>query len=333
VEIDAYLLESGDGLRVRVMTLGATLMRVETADQNGQVDNLVTTCPDLDAWLKCGSFFGSTVGRFANRIARGKFQIDGRDFQLATNNGPHHLHGGPHGFDKQIWRAEMFQSPTSAGVRFFLRSPDGDEGYPGNLDVTAIYQVEPGLKLTTAYQAHTDRATIVNLTNHAYWNLAGHDSGSIEDHQLQLAAQQALAVDDGLIPTGEMVAVAGTPLDFRQPTPMGRHLPELAETAARGFDHCYAVDGLVGQLRDCAKVYAPASGRTLQVSTTQPGVQLYTANHFDGSEGCGGYGRFGAFCLETQGFPDAPNHPHFPSALLEPGQEYRQETVWQFGVR
>jgi aldose 1-epimerase len=191
VEIDAYLLESGDGLRVRVMTLGATLMRVETADQNGQVDNLVTTCPDLDAWLKCGSFFGSTVGRFANRIARGKFQIDGRDFQLATNNGPHHLHGGPHGFDKQIWRAEMFQSPTSAGVRFFLRSPDGDEGYPGNLDVTAIYQVEPGLKLTTAYQAHTDRATIVNLTNHAYWNLAGHDSGSIEDHQLQLAAQQA----------------------------------------------------------------------------------------------------------------------------------------------
>jgi aldose 1-epimerase len=332
-DVDAYLLDSGDGLRVRVMTYGATLMSVETADRLGQWDNLVTTCPDLDAWLRCGSFFGSTVGRFANRIARGKFEIDGRAFQLATNNGPNHLHGGPNGFDKQNWRGETFQSEMAAGVRFRWRSPAGDEGYPGNLDVVAIYQVEKSRKLTTAYGAQTDQTTIVNLTNHAYWNLAGHDSGSIQDQELLLAAQQALAVDDGLIPTGDLLDVAGTPLDFRQPTPIGRHLPELRETAARGFDHCYAVDGLVGQLRDCAVAYDPKSGRTLHVRTTQPGVQLYTANHFDGSDGCGGYRQFGAFCLETQGFPDAPNHPHFPSALLEPGQEYRQETVWQFGVR
>lgn len=331
--VSQCVLDSGDGLVVHVMSYGATLMRVETADRNGQIANLVTTCPSLEQWLACGSFFGSTVGRFANRIAQGRFSIDGREFRLATNNGPNHLHGGPQGFDKKNWTVETFQTETAAGVHFSLTSRDGDEGYPGTLTVRATYQVSSGKRLTTSYEAKTDRPTVVNLTNHAYWNLSGHDSGSIESHVLRLFAQQYLEVDDGLIPTGTLVDVDDSPLDFTRPTPIGAGLTKLQETPARGFDHCFAVDGLVGQLRNCAEVFDPKTGRTLLVQTTQPGVQLYTANHFDGRDQCGAYPRFGAFCLETQGFPDSPNHAHFPSCLLEPSQVYRQETVWQFGIR
>ncbi|MDP1563909.1 MAG: aldose epimerase family protein [Pirellulaceae bacterium] len=331
--VTMFILNSGDGLLVKVMSLGATLMTVETADRNGQMANLVTTCPSLDEWLACGSFFGSTVGRFANRIAKGRFSIDGQEYQLATNNGPNHLHGGVQGFDKRNWTAETFQSETEAGVHFSLTSPDGDEGYPGTATVRATYRVRSGKRLNTSYEAQTDKPTVINLTNHAYWNLAGHDSGSIESQELRLYAQQYLDVDDGLIPTGELIDVTNTPLDFLRPTPIGKGLSELLETPARGFDHCFAVDGLVGQLRDCADVVDPQSGRTLRVQTTQPGVQLYTANHFDGRDHCGAYPRFGAFCLETQGFPDAPNQERFPSCLLEPGQRYQQETVWQFGIR
>lgn len=328
-----FILDSGDGLLVKVMTLGATLMTVETADRNGQMANLVTTCPSLEEWLGCGSFFGSTVGRFANRIANGRFSIDGHEYRLATNNGPNHLHGGVQGFDKRNWTAEAFQNDTEAGVHFSLTSPDGDEGYPGKATVRATYQVRSGKRLTTSYEAQTDKPTVINLTNHAYWNLAGHDSGSIESLELRLFAQQYLEVDEGLIPTGKLIDVANTPLDFLRPTPIGKGLSQLSETSARGFDHCFAVDGLVGQLRDCADVFDPKSGRTLRVQTTQPGVQLYTANHFDGRDNCGAYPRFGAFCLETQGFPDAPNQETFPSCLLEPGQRYHQETIWQFGIR
>jgi len=329
-EVTKFVLDSGDGLVVQVMTYGATMISVETAGRDGKIDNLVTTCPDLDAWLASGSFYGCTVGRFANRIAKGRFEIDGRPFTLATNNGPNHLHGGLQGFDKKNWSAEIFQSSDSAGVRFHYTSPDGEEGYPGNLKTVATYEVKPGRLLSMAYRAETDQATIVNLTNHAYWNLAGHRSGSIREQQLQIHATQYLDVDDGLIPTGQLSDVAGTPLDFRQPTAIGKNLAAVEQTAARGYDHCFAVDGLVGQLRRCAVVWDPSSGRSLEVATTQPGVQLYTANHFDGGDG---YPRFGAFCLETQGFPDAPNQPHFLSAVLEPGQVYAQETTWRFGVR
>lgn len=328
-----FVLDSGDGLLVEVMSYGATLMAVKTSDRAGNMANLVTTCRTLEDWLGCGSFFGSTVGRFANRIAKGTFSIDGQAYRLATNNGHNHLHGGNQGFDKKNWSAETFQTDSNAGVHFSLTSPDGDEGYPGTVTIKATYQITPGKRLTTSYEARTDKPTVINLTNHAYWNLAGHDSGSIESQELRLFAQQFLAVDDGLIPTGELVDVADTPLDFLRPTPIGKGLTKLLDTPARGFDHCFAVDGLVGQLRDCAQVFDPKSGRTLHIQTTQPGVQLYTANHFDGGGNCGAYPRFGAFCLETQGFPDAPNQADFPSCLLEPGQVYRQETVWQFGIR
>ena len=331
--VTLFVLDSGDGLVVKVMSYGATLMSVESPDRDGNSANLVTTCGTLEQWLDCGSFFGSTVGRFANRIAKGRFSIDGQEFRLATNNGPNHLHGGSLGFDKKNWTAETFQNESEAGVHFTLTSPDGDEGYPGTATIQATYSVRSGKRLTTRYEARTDKPTVINLTNHAYWNLAGHQSGSIQSHELRLFAQQYLAVDEGLIPTGELVDVSNSPLDFLQPTPIGSGLAALSETPARGFDHCFAVDGLVGQLRNCAEVYEPNTGRTLHLQTTQPGVQLYTANHFDGRDHCGAYERFGAFCLETQGFPDAPNQPHFPSCSLEPGQVYRQETVWQFGVR
>ncbi len=330
--VPKFVLNSGDGLVVTVMSLGATLMMVETPDRFGKSANLVTTCSSLEEWLACGSFFGSTVGRFANRIGRGRFSIHGREYRLATNNGPNHLHGGLQGFDKKNWAAETFQTESEAGVHFSLTSPDGDEGYPGTVTVRATYRVSPGQRLLMAYEALTDQPTIVNLTNHAYWNLAGHDSGSIETQELRLFAQQYLAVDEGLIPTGELVDVADTPLDFRRLTPFAKGLSRMRKQPTRGFDHCFAVDGLVGQLRDCAEVTDPTSGRKLLVQTTQPGVQLYTANHFDGGVNCGGYSNLGAFCLETQGFPDAPNQAHFPSCQLEPGQVYHQETVWHFGI-
>ncbi|MBL8888503.1 MAG: galactose mutarotase [Planctomycetaceae bacterium] len=331
--VNKFVLDSGDGLVVGVMTYGATLMSVETADRHDQVANLVTTCKSLDAWLNCGSFFGSTVGRFANRIAKGKFSLGGRNYQLATNNGPNHLHGGPQGFDKKNWTAETFQTDSQAGVHFTLFSPDGDEGYPGNLTVRATYRIASAKKLTLEYEATSDQATVVNLTNHAYWNLNGHDAGSIDSHELQLFAQQYLAVDEGLIPTGAMVDVAGTALDFRQSTGFAPGLKKMLEMPTKGYDHCFAIDGLVGQLRDGARVYGPESGRTLHLQTTQPGVQLYTANHFDGRDNCGSYQRTGAFCLETQGFPDSPNQPEFPSCQLNPGQVYREESVWHFGLR
>jgi len=329
--VTAFTIDNGQGLVVQVMTYGATLMQVQWPGRDGQVANLVTTCERLEDWLKSGTFFGSTVGRFANRIARGRFQIDGTWYSLATNNGPNHLHGGPAGFDKQNWTVvETFQDRESAGVRLQYISPDGDEGYPGQLTTTATYRVGRDQSLTIDYTATTDKLTVVNLTNHAYWNLAGHRWGSVHQHRLQIQAQQFLEVDQGLIPSGRLVDVADTPLDFRQPTPIGQNLPQVKDTPANGFDHCFAVDGLVGQLRLAASVDDPQSGRAMEVWTTQPGVQLYTANHFDGSPATNDYPQFGAFCLETQGFPDAPNHPNFPSALLEPGQTYRQQTVHRF---
>lgn len=331
--VNKFVLDSGDGLVVVVMTYGATLISVETADRQGKVANLVTTCETFEQWLNCGSFFGSTVGRFANRIAKGKFSLGGQEFKLATNNGPNHLHGGLQGFDKKNWSAETFQTDSHAGVHFKLSSPNGDEGYPGNLSVRATYRIANALKLTMEYEAKTDQATVVNLTNHAYWNLNGHTTGSIDSHELQLFAQQYLAVDDGLIPTGELVDVADTALDFRQSVAFAGGLTKMFEMPTKGYDHCFAIDGLVGQLRDCARVYDPVSGRTLHLQTTQPGVQLYTANHFDGRDNCGAYQRCGAFCLETQGFPDSPNQPDFPSCQLNPGQVYREESVWQFGIR
>lgn len=337
-DVESFTLDSGDGLSVQVMTYGATLQRVSVPDREGRIGNVVTTCSDWAGWQACGSFFGSTVGRFANRIAKGQFELAGQKYQLAKNNGPNHLHGGPQGFDKQHWEAEVQVTKDLAEVKFTYVSRDGEEGYPGNLKVTATYSVTRGQQLRTSYQAETDQPTVVNLTNHAYWNLSGCGEqgpadNSILEHQLQIFAQQSLEVDDGLIPTGRLLDVAETALDFRSPRPIGQQIAAVENSAANGYDHCFAVDGLVGHRRPCASVYDPKSGRTLDIETTQPGVQLYTANHFDGGPNCGGYTRFSAFCLETQGFPDAPNQPDFPSAVLEPGQKYDQETLWRFGVR
>ncbi len=331
--VELFTIKNKNGLIASVMTYGATLVSLQAPDKDGKLDNLVLTCPDMNAWQACGSYFGSTVGRFGNRIAKGKFSIDGVDYQLATNNGPNHLHGGDQAFDKKIWNAEILPESEGNGVRFRYSSQDQEEGYPGTLNVTADYLLTDQNELVMRYQATTDKTTPVNLTNHAYWNLGGDKSGTILNQELKLQAQRVLDVDAGLIPTGVLNKVAGTALDFTTSIPLGTNIADVKNTPANGFDHCFAIDGNHGQLRLAATAYDPESGRVLEIFTTQPGIQLYTANHLDKGPGSGGYDSNHAFCLETQNYPDSPNQPDFPSPFLKPAQVYNQETVHKFSVK
>jgi aldose 1-epimerase len=289
---------------------------------------------NLEGYLGQHPFFGGTIGRYANRIAKGKFTLDGKEYQLALNNGPNSLHGGQLGFNRRVWKAEPLEEKNGAAVRFSYLSKDGEENYPGNLQVSVTYTLTNTDELKIQYAADTDKDTVLNLTNHSYFNLSGTDTGTILKYILYLNADKYTPVDPTLIPTGAIDSVVGTPLDFLKPTAIGARIAELKEIG--GYDHNFVLNGKAGTLRLAAKVTDPESGREMEVLTTQPGIQFYSSIGLNGSiKGKGGvaYEKYGAICLETQHFPDSPNHPDFPSTELKPGQHFRSETIYKFSAK
>jgi len=334
--VEVLTLRNTNGIEVRAMTYGATIISVRVPDRSGRVDDVVLGFDNLDDYLTRARYFGTIVGRYGNRIGNGRFTLDGSTIQLTTNNGPNHLHGGAKGFDKVVWTAEPFERDGSAGVTFTYDSPDGEEGYPGTMHAAVSYSLTPRNELVLEYSATTDRATPINLTNHSYFNLAGRGHGDILQHQLTLHAARYTPTDAGQIPTGEIEPVAGTPFDFRTPAAIGARIDADHEQIRRGngYDHNFVIDGYDPStgpvLRPAARVVDPASGRTLEVTTTEPAVQFYAGNNLDAMRN--GFGRRTGFCLETQHFPDSPNHPDFPSTILRPGGAYRSKTVYSFGI-
>jgi len=328
--VTLYTLTNSLGNTVQMIDYGAIIVSINVPDRIGNTTNVTAGFSSIDGYLKRHPYFGSTVGRFCNRIAKGGFSIKGKPYSLAINNGSNHLHGGMIGFDKLMWSAVQVKSESSVGLVFSLVSPDMQEGYPGNLKVSAEYTWDNANKLSIRFRATTDQATHLNLTNHAYFNLSGAKSGTIYKHELSLPCSQFLPVDENMIPTGLLSTVANTPLDFTGKRLLGDRIAELKET--KGYDHCYVVDGPVGKLREAGFVVDSASGRTMEVMTTQPGIQLYTGNFLSGGADNAGFKQHEAFCLETQHFPDSPNQPSFPSTLLEPGQKFDETTTYKFGV-
>ncbi|MZD05676.1 galactose-1-epimerase [Streptomyces sp. SID5785] len=315
-EVHRWTLER-DGVRVRVLTYGGIVQSVEVPDRDGAVADVVLGFEDLDGYLTHpGPYFGALVGRYANRIAQGGFPLDGQAYSLARNNGTNALHGGALGFDKRVWAA---QAAGPHALRLSRVSPDGEEGFPGRLEVVATYALEPGGALSISYEAVTDAPTVVNLTNHTYWNLSGRGAGSAAGHEVRVDASRVTEVDGDLVPTGALPEVAGTRFDFRQP-----------RKAGPGYDHNYVLDkGVTAAAVEVAALHDPASGRTLSVATTEPGVQLYTADHFDPELP---FAPGDGIALETQHFPDSPNRPEFPSTVLRPGETFRSRTVYGFGA-
>jgi aldose 1-epimerase len=331
--VELYTLRNARGLTVKVMTYGCLITEIHAPDRHGRPGDIVLGFDNLDSYLKGHPYFGCVVGRYANRIANARFTLDGRTYTLAANDGPHALHGGRKGFDKVVWAAEPVPVPRGVAVRFSYTSPDGEEGYPGNLKARVTYTLTDDNELRMDYEATTDKPTVVNLTNHTYWNLAG--GGAIYDHELTLHADHFTPVDATLIPTGEIAPVAGTPMDFTRPKPIGRDLKRLTNQP-QGYDHNFVLRGGGGKLAPCATIYEPRTGRVLEIWTDQPGVQFYSGNFLDGTlTGKGGrvYRQHHGFCLETQHFPDSPNQPKFPSTVLRPGQVYRTTTVHKFSAR
>ena len=334
--VEVYTLGNAKSVEVRAMTYGAAIVSVRVPNRAGRVDDVVLGFDDLDDYVTKARFFGTVVGRYGNRIGRGRFSLDGSTIQLATNNGPNHLHGGVKGFDTVVWKAAPFERDGSVGVTFTYLSADGEEGYPGALEASVAYTLTPRNELILDYTARTNRATPINLTNHSYFNLAGRGHGDILQHQLRLYAGRYTPTDATQIPTGEIAPVAGTPFDFRTPSAIGARIDAGDEQLRRGngYDHNFVIDGFDRSkgpvLHPAARVVDPGSGRTLDVATTEPGVQFYSGNNLDQTRN--GFGPRTAFCLETQHFPDSPNHSNFPSTILRPGDTYRSTTVYTFGV-
>ena len=335
--IESFTLANGRGIEVRAITYGAIITSLETPDRQGQPGDIVLGFDALDGYLKDPPYFGAIIGRYGNRIAKGRFTLDDESYALATNNGENHLHGGVRGFDKVVWDAAPFENQRGVGVTFRHTSPDGDEGYPGTLAVEVTYTLTSQDELVVDYRATTDKATPINLTQHSYFNLAGDGAGDILGHVLQLDASRYTPVDAGLIPTGAIAPVEGTPFDFRAPTAIGDRIGADHEqlTLGGGYDHNFVLDRTSDGLVHAARVVEPTTGRTLDVMTTEPGIQFYSGNFLDGTiTGKGGhvYGHRNGFCLETQHYPDSPNQPAFSSTILRPGEEYRSQTVFRFGV-
>jgi aldose 1-epimerase len=333
VQVDAFVLTNRQGMQAKIITYGAILTELHVPDPNGKCVDVVLGFDNLAAYLKGHPHFGAVVGRVANRIAKGRFTLDGKEYKLAINNGPNSIHGGIKGFDKKIWQAGSIQNEDQVGVTLFYRSADGEEGYPGNLDTVVTYWLTNENELQIDYVATSDKPTPVNLTNHSYFNLRGAGSGDVLAYELTLMADEYTPVDETFIPTGESKSVRGTPLDFTKPTTIGARINELPVT--KGYDHNFILRGQEGTLRLAARVREPGSGRVMEMLTTEPCVQLYTANGLDGKlKGKGGaaYPQHGALCLEAQHAPDSVNQPNFPSIILEPGQTYRQTTVYKFSV-
>ena len=336
-DVTAYTLDNGRGMTVRAMTYGATILSIDVPDRNGRVGDVTLGFDSLTPYLTESPYFGAVVGRYANRIAKGRFTLDGKEYQLPINNGPNSLHGGLRGFDKVVWDAVPFRHGDSVGVAFSYVSPDGDQGYPGTLTVHVTYTLSTDGHLTVDYDATTDRATVLNLSQHTYFNLAGEGSGDVLGQKLTLFASRYTPVDSTLIPTGTIAPVAGTPFDFRTSTAIGARVAAADTQLAfgRGYDHNFVLDRNGPGLAHAARAVDPASGRTLDIWTTQPGVQFYSGNFLDGTiRGKKGhvYVHRGAFVLETQHFPDSPNHADFPSTVLRPGERFTSRTVYRFGV-
>jgi aldose 1-epimerase len=329
--VNLFTLKNSHGVEVRAMTYGATIVSIRTPDRTGRFEDVVLGFDSFDPYLTRARFFGSVVGRYGNRIAGGRFMLDGQPVQLAVNSGTNHLHGGNQGFDRIVWSAEPFDRDGNQGVVFRYTSADGEEAYPGTLKVAVTYTLTARDELILEYSATTDKATPINLTNHTYFNLAGRGRGNILQHLMTLDADRYTPVDAAMIPTGEIAAVQGTPFDFRKPTAIGARIDGDHEQLRRGggYDHNFVLNGGPA-LRRAAFVAEPSTGRTLEVSTTEPGVQFYTGNNLDAARN--GFGRRTGFCLETQHYPDSPNHPDFPSTILRPGDTYRSKTVFTFGV-
>lgn len=339
-EVRQFVLDNGNGVRVSIIELGAIITSIVTPDRDGTPADIVLGHEGCSAYLERSPYFGAVVGRFANRIANARFDLDNVSYTLATRNGPHHLHGGTIGFDKRLWRGEGLQTEDAETVCFTRTSPDGEESYPGELDVSVTYSLDQRNRLSVEYRATTSARTIINLTQHSYFNLAGHAGGSILDHELSLAAEFFTPVDKTMIPTGEILSVSGSPFDFTTAKPIGR---DIAQSHAQleiglGYDHNFVLTSAHGDdgLRTAAELFDPQSGRRLSVFTDQPGLQLYTGNKLDGSivgKSNARYDRHGGVCLETQHFPDSPNVAHFPSTVLQPGSPFESRTVFEFGVR
>jgi aldose 1-epimerase len=331
-DVELFTLKNGNGIEVRVTNYGGIITSLKTPDRNGAFADIVLGFDTLDGYLGYHPYFGAVLGRYANRIALARFTIDGIAHRLSMNSGPNHIHGGVKGFDKHVWQPEVVGDNS---VRFSRVSPDGEEGYPGNLQVAVAYSLTNYNELIVEFQAMTDLPTHVNLAQHTYFNLAG--AGDVLGHELTIDADRYTPVDAASIPTGVLAPVAGTPFDFRKATPIGARIeakhPQIAH--GRGYDHNYVLNREGNTLEFAARVVDPGSGRVLEVATTEPGVQLYTGNFLDGSlNGKGGatYGRHAGFCLETQHYPDTPNKPAFPSSLLRPGATYSSRTVFKFDV-
>jgi aldose 1-epimerase len=328
--VELYTLSNGKGMQAKIMNYGATVVSLTAPDKAGKYAEVVLGMDNLEGYLKGVPYFGAVVGRYGNRIAKGQFQLNGKTYTLAKNNGENALHGGVKGFDKQAWTARE----TAGGVEFTYVSKDGEEGYPGTLTSKVLYTVTPNNELRIEYTATTDKPTVLNLTNHSYWNLAG--EGDILQHQVTIAADRFTPVDKGLIPTGELRPVKGTPMDFTKATAIGARIEGKDEQLqlGGGYDHNWVLNGT--GMKKAAEVYEPKTGRVMEVMTEEPGLQFYTGNFLDGTiKGNGGrvYQKRAAFCMETQHYPDSPNKPSFPTTRLNPGQTYHTVTVYRFSAR
>lgn len=333
--VDMWRLGGGAGMRVAILTFGGIIAECQVPDRAGRPANVALGLDSLAGYECRSPHFGAITGRFANRIAGGRFAIDGVTYQLETNDGPNALHGGRRGFDKVVWQAEPGKGETLI-LRYL--SPDGEEGYPGNLAVEVVYRLDDANALRIDYRATTDKSTVVNLTNHSYFNLAGEGAGDVLDHVVSIAADQFLPTDAGQIPTGEIRSVRGTPFDFTEPRRVGERIRAVDEQLliARGYDHNWVLSSVGGGLpRPVARAFEPKSGRALEVLTDAPGLQFYTGNSLNGSlTGPSGhaYRQSDGFCFESQRFPDAPNQPGFPSAVLRPGEHFRSTTIFRFST-
>jgi aldose 1-epimerase len=338
-DVEIYTLSNKNGVEVRIMNYGGVVVSLRTPDRKATLDDIVLGFERLEDYLKENPYFGALVGRYGNRIAKGKFKLGGKQYTLAVNNGENHLHGGLKGFDKVLWNAKPLDTAAGVGVELTYTSPDGEEGYPGTLQTKVTYTLTDQNEVKIDYFAITDKETVLNLTNHSYFNLRGAGEGEIISTELMINADKFTPVDKGLIPTGELRPVKGTPFDFTKPKPIGQNIYDETNEQMKlggGYDHNFVLNKGAGGLTKAAEAYDSKSGRVLEVFTTEPGVQFYTSNFLDGKlygKGNKAYNKRFAFCLETQHYPDSPNKPDFPSSVLRPGEQYQSQTVWKFSAK
>ena len=335
--IDLYTLRNGK-VEAAITNYGGIVVSLKSPDRNGKLDDVVLGFRDLEPYTKPGPYFGALIGRYGNRIAKGRFKLNGVEYKLATNNGENHLHGGIKGFDKVVWTGREMKTKAGPAVVLTYLSKDGEEGYPGNLRVRVVYTLTSKNELKIDYSATTDKDTVINLTHHSYFNLAGEGNGDILQHLVKINADRFVPIDAGSIPTGELSKVAGTPFDFLKPAAIGARIDDAHEQLknGNGYDHTFVINGRPGTLRMAATAYEPSTGRTMEVWTTEPGMQFYTGNFLDGTlTGKSGkaYPRRSGFCFETQHYPDSPNQPSFPTTTLRRGATYTSTTIYRFGTQ